>query len=87
MQENNHSEDMIIEENTSNILDNDNQFKAWNEGLGIKLLIIFPIILFVVGLFILNRPESLYEIFFTLLYPFFLIAIGLLLLFIMRRDL
>ena len=87
MQENNHSEDMIIEEKISNILSNDNQFKAWNEGLGIKLLIILPIIVFVVGLFILNRPESLYEIFFTLLYPFCLIAIGVLLLFIMRRDL
>ncbi len=85
MQDKNHSEDIIIEDNISNILANNNQFKAWNEGLGIKLLIIFPIIVFVMGLFILNRPESLYEIFLTLLYPFFLIAIGVLLLFLMRR--
>ena len=87
MKEKNESDDLIIEEKISKILDNDNQFKAWNEGLGIKLLIIFPIIVFVVGLFFLNRPESLYEIFFTLLYPFVLIAIGVLLLFLMRRDL
>ena len=87
MQDKKESDNAVIEEKINNLLVNDNQFKAWNDGLGIKLLIIFPIILFVVGLFILNRPESLYEIFFTLLYPFFLIAIGLLLLFIMRRDL
>ena len=86
MQDHNHSEDMIIEEKISNILANDNQFKAWNEGLGIKLLVVFPIIVFLIGLFIINRPESLYEIFLTLLYPFFLIAIGVLLLFLMRRD-
>ena len=87
MQEKNEPDDVIIEEKIGNTLANDNQFKAWNEGLGIKFLIILPIIVFVIGLFILNRPESLYEIFFTLLYPFFLIAIGTLLLFLMRKDL
>ena len=87
MQGKNDSEDVIIEEKISNILANDNQFKAWNEGLGIKLLILLPIMIFVIGLFMLNKPENLYEIFFTLLYPFFLIAIGVLLLFLMRRDL
>ena len=87
MQDKKESDNAVIKEKINNILVNDNKFKAWNEGLGIKLIIIFPIIIFVLGLFILNRPESLYEIFFTLLYPFFLIAIGLLLLFIMRRDL
>lgn len=87
MQDKKNSDDVSIEEKMSNILANDNQFKAWNEGLGIKLLIILPIIVFVIGLFILNRPESLYEIFFTLLYPFLLVAIGVLLLFLMRREL
>ncbi len=87
MQDNNESDDFILKEKISNILANDNQFKAWNEGLGIKSLIISPIILFIFGLFILNRPDSLYDIFLTLIYPFVLIAIGVLLLFIMRRDL
>ena len=86
MQDNNESDDFILEEKISNILANDNQFKAWNEGLVIKLLIISPMIVFVVGLFILNKPENLYQILFTLLYPFVLIAIGILLLFLMRRD-
>ena len=86
MQDNNDSDDVIIKKKITNILANDNQFKAWNEGLGIKLLIILPVMIFVIGLFILNKPENLYEIFFTLLYPFFLIAIGVLLLFLMRRD-
>ena len=87
MQDNNDSDNLIIEKKISNILANDNQFKAWNKGLGIKLLIILPLIVFVIGFFILNRPESLYDIFFNLIYPFFLIAIGVLLLFLMRRDL
>ncbi len=86
MQDKNDSDDVIIEEKISNILANDNQFMAWNKGLGIKLLIIFPIIVFIIGLFILNRPQNLYEIFFTLLYPFFLIAAGLILFILMRRD-
>ena len=85
MQDKNESDDLIVEEKISNILYNDNQSKSWNEGLGIKLLIIFPIILFVVGLVILNRPESLYQIFLTLVYPFVLILIGVLFLFLMGR--
>ena len=87
MQDQPQSDDLVLEGKINNILDNNNQFKAWNKFLGIKLLITFPIILFVFGLFILNKPESLFEIFFTLLYPFILIAIGVLLLFLMRRDL
>ena len=86
MQDKNESDDLILEEKISNILANDNQIKGWNEVLGIKLLMIFPVIVFVVGLFILNRPESLYQIFSTLLYPFVLIVIGVLLLFLMRRE-
>ncbi len=85
MQDKKESDDLIVDERISNILSNDNEFKAWNEGLGIKLLIIFPIIVFVVGLVILNRPESLYQIFLTLLYPFVFILIGVLLLFLMGR--
>ena len=87
MQDRKESDDLIVDERISNILSNDNEFKAWNEGLGIKLLIIFPLIVFVVGLVILNRPESLYQIFLTLLYPFVFILIGVLLLFLMGRYL
>ena len=87
MQEKNESDDLIVDEKITNILTKDNEFKAWNDSLGIKLLIIFPIIVFVVGLVILNRPDSLYQIFLTLLYPFVLILIGVLFLFFMGRYL
>jgi len=85
MQVKNEFDDLIVDEKITKIQTNDNQFKAWNEGVGIKFLIILPVIVFVVGLLILNRPESLYQIFLTLLYPFVLILIGVLLLFLMGR--
>ena len=69
------------------LLDEENQIKKWNEGLLIKSLILFPIIIFIVGLFILNRPENLTDILFVFLYPVALIFIGLILLFTMRSKL
>ena len=69
------------------LLDEDNEIKKWNEGLLIKSLILFPIIIFIVGLFILNRPENLTDVLFVFLYPVALIFIGLLLLFLMRSKL
>ena len=69
------------------LLDDDTEIKKWNEGLLIKSLILFPIIIFIVGLFIVNRPETLTDILFVFLYPLALILIGLILLFVMRSKL
>ena len=69
------------------LLDEDNAIKKWNEGLLIKSLILLPIIIFIVGLFIVNRPEKLTDILYILLYPLALILIGLILLFVMRSKL
>tara|TARA_Y100001968_G_scaffold292112_1_gene297042 strand:- start:142 stop:408 length:267 start_codon:yes stop_codon:yes gene_type:complete len=69
------------------LLEEDNEVKKWNEGLLIKSLILLPIIIFIIGLFILNRPENLIDILFLFLYPLALILIGLLILFVMRDSL
>ena len=69
------------------LLDEDNEIKKWNEGLLIKSLILMPIIIFIIGLFIVNKPENMTDVFFVLLYPFFLILIGLIILFGMTSKL
>ena len=69
------------------LLDEDNEIKKWNEGLLIKSLILFPIIIFIIGLFILNKPETLADILFVFLYPLALISIGLIILFAMTSKL
>ena len=77
----------VLKEKLENLLDEDNETKRWNEDLLIKSLILLPIIIFIVGLFIVNRPEKLTDILFILLYPLALILIGLILLFVMRSKL
>ena len=79
--------DELLKDKLEILLDEDNEIKKWNEGLLIKSLILFPIIIFIVGLFILNRPENLTDVLFVFLYPLALIFIGLLLLFLMRSKL
>ena len=79
--------DEALKDKLNTILDEDNVIKKWNEGLLIKSLILLPIIIFMVGLFIVNRPENLTDILFVFLYPAALILIGLILLFIMRSKL
>ena len=79
--------DEILKDKLEILLDEDNEIKKWNEGLLIKSLILFPIIIFIVGLFVLNRPENLTDVLFVFLYPVALIFIGLLLLFLMRSKL
>ena len=79
--------DKVLKEKLQTLLDEDIETKRWNEGLLIKSLILFPIIIFIVGLFIVNRPESLTDLLFVLIYPIALILIGLILLFVMRRKL
>ena len=69
------------------LLDEDNKIKKWNEGILIKSLILLPIIIFTVGLYIINRPENIEDILFVLLYPLFLISVGLIILFVMRTKL
>ena len=79
--------DEVLKDTLETLLDEDNEIKKWNEGLLIKSLILFPIIIFIVGLFILNRPENLKDILFVFLYPIALILIGVILLFFMRSKL
>ena len=79
--------DEVLKDKLETLLDEDNVIKRWNEGLLIKSLILLPIIIFIVGLFIVNRPERLTDILFILLYPVALILIGLILLFAMRSKL
>jgi len=79
--------DELLKDKLETLLDEDNEIKKWNEGLLIKSLILLPIIIFIVGLFIVNRPEKLTDILFILLYPLALILIGLILLFVMRSKL
>ena len=79
--------DELLKDKLEILLDEDNEIKKWNEGLLIKSLILLPIMIFIVGLFIVNRPERLTDILFVFLYPLALILIGLILLFVMRSKL
>ena len=79
--------DKILNEKFKILLDEDNEIKRWNEGLFAKSLILLPIIIFFIGLFIVNRPANLTDVLFTFLYPFSLISIGLIILFVMRNSL
>ena len=79
--------DEVLKDKLETLLDEDNVIKKWNEGLLVKSLILLPIIIFIVGLFIVNRPEKLIDILFLFLYPIALILIGLILLFVMRSKL
>ena len=79
--------DELFKDKLETLLDEENEIKKWNEGLLIKSLILLPIIIFIVGLFVLNRPEKLTDILFVFLYPASLILIGLIILFFMRSKL
>ena len=79
--------DELLKDKLETLLDEDNDNKKWNEGLLIKSLILLPIIIFIVGLFVLNKPENFTDVLFVFLYPVALIFIGLLLLFLMRSKL
>ena len=79
--------DKVLNEKLETLLDEDYETKRWNEGLLIKSLILLPIIIFIIGLVIFNRPENLTDLLFVLLYPISLILIGLILLFVMRSKL
>ena len=69
------------------LLDEDIEIKKWNEGLLIKSLILLPLLIFIIGLFIVNKPENLKDVLFLFLYPLVLISIGLIVLFAMRNNL
>jgi len=61
--------DELLKDKLEILLDEDNEIKKWNEGLLIKSLILLPIIIFIIGLFIVNRPENLREVLFIFTYP------------------
>ena len=79
--------DELLNDKLEILLDEDNEIKKWNEGLLIKSLILLPIIIFLIGLFIVNRPTNLIDLLFVFLYPLSFISIGLIILFVMRRNL
>ena len=80
-------DNQFLNERLKTLLDEDNEIKKWNEGLLIKSLILLPIIIFIIGMFFVNRPENLKDVLFVLLYPFSLISIGLIILFGMTSKL
>ena len=79
--------DKILKEQIKILSDEDNEIKKWNEGLLIKSLIILPIIIFIIGLFLVNRPANLTDVLLVFLYPLTLVSLGLILLFVMRTNL
>ena len=79
--------DDALKDKLKNLLDDENQIKKWNEGLFIKSLILLPLVIFMIGLFIINRPTNIADILFILFYPLTLILIGLIILFVMRSNL
>tara|TARA_Y100001968_G_C19380235_1_gene729900 strand:+ start:1099 stop:1365 length:267 start_codon:yes stop_codon:yes gene_type:complete len=81
------SNEEFLNEKFKILLDEDNEIKNWNEGLFVKSLILLPIIIFIIGLLIINKPENLTEIIIVSLYPLALISIGVLILFVMRSNL
>tara|TARA_B100000427_G_C14946922_1_gene350658 strand:- start:177 stop:443 length:267 start_codon:yes stop_codon:yes gene_type:complete len=87
MSSNSDYNDAILKEKFKILLDDDNEIKKWNEGLLIKSLILLPLIIFIIGLFIVNKPENLTDVLLVFLYPLTLISIGVIILFIMRSSL
>ena len=87
MGDNSDFNDEVLKDKLENLLDEDNEIKKWHEGLLVKSLIILPIIIFIVGLFIVNRPANLVDLLFVFLYPLALISIGLIILYFMRINL
>mgnify|MGYP001453606659 FL=1 len=79
--------DKGLKDKLETLLDDENEIKKWNEGLFIKSLILLPIIIFIIGLFIVNRPENFIDLIFILFYPMALILLGLLILFAMSSKL
>ena len=79
--------DEDLKEKFEILLDENYEIKKWNEGVLIKSLILLPIVAFIVGLFIVNRPKNLIDIFLVSLYPLALILIGLIILFSMKSNL
>ena len=78
--------DEDLKEKIKILLDEDNQIKKWNQGLFVKGLILLPVLIFIIGLFIINKPETIIDVLFIFLYPFALISIGLVILFLMRSK-
>ena len=78
--------DQALKDKLETLLDDENEKKKWNEGLFIKSLILSPIIIFIIGLFIVNRPGNLIELLFIFLYPIALVLIGLSILFVMSSK-
>tara|TARA_Y100001968_G_scaffold96617_1_gene86614 strand:+ start:105 stop:371 length:267 start_codon:yes stop_codon:yes gene_type:complete len=79
--------DKVLKDKLEKLLDENNEIKKWSEGILIKTLILLPIIIFIFGLFIVNRPENLSDLLFVLLYPILLISFGLIILFFMTSKL
>ena len=79
--------DKDLKEKFKILLNEDTQIRKWNEGILIKSLILIPIIIFIIGLFLVNSPGNLTELLIIFLYPLALIFIALVILFVMRSNL
>ena len=79
--------DKVFKDKLETLLNEENVIKKWNEGILIKSLILLPIIIYFIGLFIVNKPENLTEILTVILFPLAFILIGLIILFAMRIKL
>ncbi len=79
--------DEVLKDKLEILLDEDHDLKKWNEGLLIKSLILLPSIVFLVGFFIVKKPENFTDILFIFLYPLALILMGLIILFFMGSKL
>ena len=79
--------DKEIEEKIPTIFNSDKQreTKSWNNGLGIKALVLTPSVFFLVSYYILYKPKTFHEILGTFLYPLIFISLGVILLFIMEK--
>ena len=80
------SNDENLKEKLRILLDDQNEIRKWHEALLIKSLILLPLIIFMIGLFIVNRPRNFHDLLFILTYPLALVSIGLIILFVMRSN-
>ena len=79
--------DKDLKEKFKILLNEDTQIKKWNEAILIKSLILIPLIIFIIGLFLVNRPGNPTDLLIIFLYPLALIFIALVILFVMRSNL
>ena len=74
-----------VEEKLLDLRKENDQTLPWFNGIFIKSLILLPLILFLIGLFIFNRPENIYQFIEIIFLPIGLIFMGVALLYLMEN--